>query len=68
MQAMQMLVIYRKYEETKKEAKEMKREEKDKKGAFMIRQLQSPKLRRNKTDFHDDIMPGCNMCIGSLRA
>jgi len=24
--------------------------------------------RRNKTDFHDGIMPGRNMCIGSLRA
>lgn len=24
--------------------------------------------RRNKTDFHDGIMLGRNMCIGSLRA
>lgn len=24
--------------------------------------------RRNKTDFHDGIMPERNMCIGSLRA
>jgi hypothetical protein len=35
--------------------------------AFMIRQLQSSKFR-NKADFHDGIMLGCNMCIGSLWA
>lgn len=62
--------LYTEYEETKNGdgAKvEEKQEKEDEARPFMIRQLQFPKLRRNKTDFHDGIISGCNMCIGSLR-
>lgn len=76
MQAMQMLVICRARGEERKEKRggEEEGDGGDAKGDggnesfYDSSAAVSEVARRNKTDFHDGIMSGRNMCIGSLRA